>query len=576
MLSKTPLFDAAVKPILTALSPGQEMSCPLSGKTWPLSEEEIAWCHFFHVPPSKVEPETRLNYLGGFNTGFAFFWKTDDLTGKPILAAIHPDSPFKVISDAAWHAADHRLFGQEPDFFRSVFDQIWELETAVPFEASRNVNVDDASVAIACVNTSESYMACASLVKRSFYTYTMVIGEDDMDVANGERVSRSFFVGGSRDIADSAYIFDSNACFHSTFLFDCWNCESCFGATNKRNKKYLWFNEPLSQGEWEHRRKKVDLSDAGVLSACLSRFYELWRKEGIWPEAFSTGNEDGEGERLVQCVRCHESYWQMRSKDCFRVRLGLENDHVAYGSGNAWLSNSYMSTGGASGSDCKFCVASAKTRSSEYCINCLDCEYCFGCVSLKSKRYCVLNKQYNEETYWPLVDRLKTKMLQEEMYGEFFPAKFSISGFPFSMGELYFGYSDEDLRRFGVPVFDPTRGQVLAPTAKHEPLDPSVIPERLEEAQSFVGVPLRDAELGRNFSVTPAEYALRKQERWPFPRQHFISRLTNLIRHSNSPLREETKCASCGSSVLTYKNFVFPERRVFCRACYLSSLEKNG
>jgi len=82
--------------------------------------------------------------------------------------------------------------------------------------------------------------------------------------------------------------------------------------------------------------------------------------------------------------------------------------------------------------------------------------------------------------------------------------------------------------------------------------------------------------LGRNFSVTPAEYALRKQERWPFPRQHFISRLTNLIRHSNSPLREETKCASCGSSVLTYKNFVFPERRVFCRACYLSSLEKNG
>ncbi|MFH1089896.1 MAG: hypothetical protein V1716_05765 [Candidatus Uhrbacteria bacterium] len=391
-------------------------------------------------------------------------------------------------------------------------------------------------------------------------------------------ILRSYHLSGCQQIADSAFLFECNSCHDCTFLFDCHDCESCFGAANQRHKKYLWFGEQLSELEWKKRRAEVDLSDEIQLKKWLKVFYTFWQEKGIWPETFSLGNIESPGERMNESVRCKNCYWQGKSTDCYYSRFGIENTQCMFCSGHGWETLVYSSTGGMSGNNNKFCLGCAKTSASEYCVFCVDCEYCFGCVGMKRSKFCVFNKQYSEEEYWVLVDQLKCRMLEEGSYGEFFSAKFSPSGFQFSTGEIYFGYSENDLDKYGALKFDAKRGQLLAPAQSEQIFNSNDLPETLEKLASMglVGKPIFDSVLERNFSITATEFKMYKENKWPFPRRHFVSRLTDLVRHSNSPIPIIVACKKCNKQLQTYKNYVFPERAVYCRECYLRFLEENN
>lgn len=56
----------------------------------------------------------------------------------------------------------------------------------------------------------------------------------------------------------------------------------------------------------------------------------------------------------------------------------------------------------------------------EYCLECHNCQNCFGCIGLRNKKYHIFNKPYSEEDYWQKLDKIKTKMLKDGEYGEFF------------------------------------------------------------------------------------------------------------------------------------------------------------
>ena len=576
-MNKTPKYDAKVKEILDGLQPGQEMVCPLSGKTWLLDEKEIEICRKYNVPPSKVEPETRLDYLSGFNTGFALWWKKD-IHGKVIMSSVHPDSEFSVMSDVEWDNTNFLDKGFDYQLDQLIWDQLWKLRLRVPEKATRSTASEN-TIGIASYRSIDSYMACGSMVNRCHYTYAMVNGEDSVDVANGEQITRSFRVNGSQNIVDCEYVFESVNCLNASFLFDCWNCEKCFGATNKRNKKFLWFNEQLSEEEWNKRRADVDLSCYSTAKKFEDRFHDLIRNQAVWPESFSFKNEDSNGERVLKCVRCEDCFWMIDSVDMYRARLGLGNEGCAYVSGPGWAKDTYMSTGTAQSANNRFCIAGQQMNSCEYSAFCVNCEYCFGCMGLKRSRYCIFNKQFTEDEYWEKIDDIKCQMLDDGIYGEFWPAKFCSHGFQYSVGQTYFGYSDEQLDRWKADKFDAGRGLVLSERQiENNPVSVEEIPDCIDEIDSekHVAVPIHDPELDRDFSVIKSEFEIYKKKRWPFPRQHFISRLTNLIRHSNSPHKMDYKCDSCQVDMVTYKNLKFQERKIYCKDCYLKYLESSG
>ena len=542
-----------------------------------MSQNEIDLYKKFNVPPCPCHPDVQMKYLGGFNTGMAVFWKKD-VHGQPILAAVHPDSPIPVMKDEEWHQNNFLKDQNGVGTNQTVMDRLWELMLEIPINATRNLDVQN-SVAFGSIKCIDCYLVNLNFSKNCFYGYALLEGEDSVDTANSVGVRRSFAVAGSFQVSDSEFIFESRNIISSSFLFDCWNCEFCFGATNARNKKYLWFNEQLTEDEWKKRRAQIDLSKTSVFEECRRRFYDLWREEGVWQPTSNYGNENSEGERVIDCVNSHECYWQNKSVDCFRCRYGVQNNGCFYTSGQGMEISSYMCTGGMYGKN-KFCMSCARGTGLEYCSFCSECENCFGCFGLKHARFHIFNAPYSEEEYWQELDRLKCRMLDEGSYGKFFPAKFSPSGFQFSASELFVGFSNEELRLFEALVFDPTRGQILAPGKENQlsPINAAQVPDTLEETapEKFVGVSITDGQSPRNFSVTSAEFEMYKKKRWPFPRKHFITRLVELVRHSNSPIEERVSCGACGKDVMTYKNFIFPERKVYCKECYLKFLEQNN
>lgn len=591
MSPQTPNFDQRLDAILSSLTLGEERVCSLTGETWVMDETEMAICKKFRVPPSRVKPGTRLNLLNGYNTGLAIFWNTDVSSRKPMISAIHPDLPFKVIDDVKWYAEDFASMGEEisgkagsvsdGDPHRSVIDQVWELMQIVPVRGKRNKDVDEKSVSVGSLNTRESYMTCSSVASRCLYTYAIFEAEDCLDVVNGAHIARSYAVGDSFNISDSEFVFSSHRCLKSSFLFDCRDCEYCFGATNKRHKKFLWFNEQLSEEDWKRRRAEVDLGRRSVADAWLGKFYELWKTQGVWPAYFELNNQDCRGEHILNSVRCRECYWQDKCTDCVRCRFGFEGNDCAYCSGFAWETRTYMSTGGVGGADNKFVMGNNTCVGLEYSAMCDDCQNCFGCVGLHKKEYHIFNKPYAEGEYWRRVDELKCRMLDDGSYGEFFPGKFSLSGFEHSAGAVYFDYRERDLERFGAIRIDPARGLVLAPKREDQHvvrLRASELPDYVDDATSdIVNSPIHDEELNRDFSIVAREIAMYKANRWPLPRRHFITRLTRWLRHANSPFSEEVVCGGCKKATKTYKNFVFgSDRNVFCMECYNRFIEKTG
>ena len=579
-MQKTPNYDKKLQVILDSLEVGQERECSVTGKKWKLDKKEIALCKKFRVPPSTVKPGTRMNMLNGYNTGLAVFWNTDAMSGKPIISAIHPDLPFKVVEDVEWHRNDYSCHNLEHDPNKKIFDHIWELAKVIPFKSKRNRQMDDKSIGVGNLKAVESYMVCGSIAIRSFYTYAVVNAEDSIDVVNGLNMIRSYSVTGSYQISDSEYVFESKDCLKCSFIFDCRNCEFCFGATNKRNKRYIWFNEQLTKDEWEKRRAEINLSCTEISQKYLEKFYELWRKDAVWPQGFSIANEDCFGEHVTDSVRCHESYWQEKCNDAYRSRYCVEMNDVAYVSGAGWGTRCYMIAGDTSGADNKFTMASNSGVGLEYCMVCDDCQNCFGCVGLSKKRFYIFNKAYSEEEYWRVLDEVKCAMLESGEYGDFFPGKFSLSGFEHSTGAVYYGYREHDLERFGALRVNAKNGLVLAPRKDEKlALPAALIPDCLDkiEAAGYVQVPIHDKHLDRDYSVLKREFEIYKQKQWPFPRRHFIYRLTDLIRHSNMPFAEETKCGKCEKEMRTFKNQKFShDRVVYCMPCYYEFIEANG
>jgi hypothetical protein len=509
------------------------------------------------------------------------FWNRDTFTGKSIISAIHPSLPFKVTEDVEWHKRDFSSEAKEIDLTRSPIDQIWDLMLTVPVRAKRNTDVDANSVTVGSFKTVDSYMTCGSSATRSMYTYAQFGAEDCIDVVNGYNVARSFSVSDSHNISDCEFVFSSHRCLKSAFLFDCRDCEFCFGATNKRHKKFIWFNEELSEEEWRKRRAEVDLGCRSIVDGWLEKFYELWKRDGVWPAFFSIGNENCEGEHIFESVRCRESFWMEKCVDCLRARFCLECNDCFYCSGCGWLTHNYMSVGNDNCADNKFTMSCKNCTGLEYCVMCDECQNCFGCVGLNKKQYHIFNKKYSQEEYWQKVDELKCRMLADESYGEFFPGKFSLSGFKYSAGAVYYNYRERDLNRFGAIHVDASEGLVLAPKREDVHvvrLNVDDLPDCVDEVKSdVVNSPINDEELGRDFSITQKELNIYQAQRWPLPRRHFIARLTRLLRHANSPFPKNISCGRCRQTTRTYKNFVFEDdRNVYCMRCYNSFIEIGG
>ncbi|MEK7105377.1 MAG: hypothetical protein AAB865_01705 [Patescibacteria group bacterium] len=574
----TPNYDQKVKIILDGLVPA-EQTCVLTGEKWLMDEEEIGWYKRFNVPPSKVHPLSRVKITTFFGTGFGWWWNKHAKTGKPVLSYVHPATGIKVLPDPEFFEQDNTDKGREYNPSTNFFDQIRTLQLEVPFTAWRSLIVPINSVALLSQGDENSFFVTGCKSKNSFYAYCAEDMENSAEVFESLFVVNSYNILNSNRIHNCKFVRQSFDCMNSDFLFDCRNCESCFGATNKRNGKYIWFNEQLSKEEWEKRRAEVDLGSRTVLEEYIAKFQGLVGHKAIWPENFNEQTENCIGEYLQKCRQCKYMLAGHDSQDNYygAVFLGNSENNAFVGGALQSFDNIY-SHAPLKSRGCKYVHSCYECQNMEYCMQCYNCENCFGCVGLIRKKFCIFNKQYEEAEYWQRVDELKCAMLDRGEYGEFFPAKFAPSYWPVSVGLLY-QIEEDEATKLGVNLLDPESAGALGELAEGTVLHSlDELPDHINqtEPEKWGGVPFMDPAEKRRYALLKPEIALYKQLGIAIRSMHPMKRLKSMVFEANSGNFIDSKCFKCGKAVVVATNKTYPDRTIYCREDYLKFIEENG
>jgi len=523
-----------------------------------------------------------MKLLHSFVVVFDIWYNRHAETDKSIISNVHPSTGIRVLPDSEWFAKDFQDQAVEIDLEKSFFDQYYKLNRAVPRAAGYHYVPPVRSLSFISLGDEDSYFVLGSQSKRCFSSTNIYDTEDSVECARlrggqlccnvirSDRMYRCFFTRESFDCTDSS------------FIFDCRNCSFCFGAVNQRNKKYLWFNEQLNQVEWEKRRSEVDLSSWQTRQEYENKFHDFVVM-AVWPENFNVNEKDSSGEYLQDCRGIRNGYYieSSGSSDLENVSfvLGRAPSQDIYG-GFAIIASSdcYQVLGVNNASQIKFALSIiSDSFDCEYCETCYNCEHCFGCVGLKYKKFCILNKQYSEDEYWKILDELKCVMLERGEYGDLPLANFSTQVCQSSGLGVIYGASDAECRLFGAkeikPADDGAEGAVLEPTLIR-PV--SEIPDRIEDKEKIAGTVWRDEKMNRRFSYLLPELEMYDQLKIAPPRKHPTRRITDLYREMNMPIFFETECQKCQKKISTAKNQAYPDRKIYCHACYLKYLEENN
>jgi hypothetical protein len=579
-MSKTPNYNTKVKEILDRLEPGERV-CDLTGEKWFMDEREIGWYNKFNVPPSKYSPLTRMRLMHGYFIMWNIWYNKHVETGKSIMSTVHPATGIRVLEDLEWYDCDFSELGKSLDLNQSFFDQYYELSRSVPRPAHDNIVQPENSLAFLSIGDQDSYFVMASKTKHCFYTANAFDCEDSAEIAMGKSIKQSYNVINSTRLFKCNFAQDCFDCIDCSFIFDCRNCEYCFGAANKRNKKYLWFNEQLSKKEWEERRLEVNLSSWQDRQKYENQFLEFLKTKVVWPENININTENSTGEYLEDTTNSHSCYHirgGSRDLDHVTFCLGTPSHDCVYCGGATGASDCYYNCGVTYCKDAKFCMNFVTgSQNVEYCERCNDCENCFGCVGLVRKKYCILNKQYSEDEYWSVLDKLKCQMLESDEYGDIPNLRFSTQHW--TCLQDFYEIDKETALKLGADNFDLLSHEAEGPEISPNKLkSPDTLPDQIKEAGygDIVGQVYFDQDMSRRYGYLKPELDLYRKLNVAAPRKHPRSRMLDLVLLLNKPEFLSATCQDCQKEVMIAKNITFPKRTIYCKSCYHKYLEKNS
>ena len=556
--------------------------CALTGRAWNMTQQEIDGYRRFGLPPSRYHPETRWMILNQFGTGYQWWWNRHWKTGEPLLSFHHPASGFRVLPEKEWFDMDFANNKTTWDPSRSFFEQYAAMARQLPQTATGTLITPENSIAFSSLGDKNSYFVTGSRSKNSFYSVLLLDGENSSEVWASSHISKSYQILHCERMHQCRFARESHDCLSSSFLFDCRNSEFCFGATNKRNRKYIWMNEQLSREEYEKRLSAVDLGSRKNQAYWLSQFEALLRGKTIWPENFNENSDTSTGEYLhgaTDCKFCMDFLGSAARNNWVYIGLG-QSENNAFCIAVKDASDSYFCRTVVSSANMKMCGHCVNSDSLKYCYNCYDCQDCFGCFGLRNKKYHVFNRPYEKEEYFRLIDEIKCSMLERGEYGEFFPLSLATGYVPYSWGVTFGSATAEHLVKYGQPLFGvcddgacgvekEMKGDGMKTTDE--------IPDSIDEiSDDWIGVPIWDPTFKRKFSFLRPEVEFYREERIAPPDRHFIRRVLEMPRVGQTIMFEDRTCEKCSKKVLTTKNLTYPDRVIYCRACYLKYLEQYG
>ena len=558
----------------------QKVVCQNCKDDFIIEPDDFGFYEKIGVLPPKLCPECRMQLRLCFKNERSFYKRVCDNCKKNIISIFSPNKNYLVWCSECWWSddLDAMKYGIDYDYSKSFLEQLNELWNKVPKPALvgfRNVNCH-------YINNAADNKNCYMIVESSnnencINCYWIQLSKDLVDCSFTNKVELSYEVDDCYNCNNLRFSKGCYNCLDSSFLLDCRGCTSCLGCINLRGQKYCIFNKQYSKEEYEEKLKHFRLDTYSGVENFKKEFSEFIKDK---PRKFaeitnavnSTGNYMTNVKNNRQCFHSYDAednaysvhVWR-EAKDCMDCNTAGRYAELIYNSLNTGIEASNVVCG-------SVCWGSQFMSYSTYCYNSNNC---FGCTGFKKGSYCILNKQYSKEEYKKLIEKIITKMKEEEIYGNFFPREFSLFGYNESAAINEFPLTKEEVLAKGFKWEDTPRGTYGKETIEWKNFPDSILelPENFDVNQEvFVCFDCK-----KNYRVIPDELTFYKRMQIPIPRTCPECRHLRRVeaRGPNKLWHRQCMCdierhGHAGKCETEFETSYAPERPeiVYCEACY--------
>lgn len=282
--------------------------------------------------------------------------------------------------------------------FKTFYQEYQKLLKAQPKESNLVFNSEESEFGDYIVNCKKVYYGFdASDCEDSFYQYDAFRNKNCIDTAYTAECELVHETTDSFQCFNCTQLLSCGQLQNCAYCYLCTGCQDCFGCVNLYQKRFCFFNQQLTEGEY---KQKV----AEYLATKTPQ--EIWaevqalRQTFPRPPMIGLNNENSEyGDYIYNNQKTYYAFDSTKNVECGYVFDSHRNKNsfdLTYCMGNEM---SYEVVDTIESFGCAY------GRNIEKCTDCvfsqmlINCQNCLGCVDLKNQSYCILNKQYTPEEY---------------------------------------------------------------------------------------------------------------------------------------------------------------------------------
>lgn len=584
MLSKTPNFDKTLNEILENLKPHQK-TCRQCGRVFEIFKEDIEFYKKLRVPPPTLCLNCRMQRRFGFYNNILKFYKKEDArTGEKTISTFHPESPYKIYDLKYWWSDKWtgEDYGRDYDFNKPFFEQFRALNLAVPHPAITHYwrGVIDSPYTISIIEAKRCYLSALSAdMENVHYSYYSGDSRDCFDCLHIGICENSYELIYSNRCYNCKFCYNCKDCIDSAFLYECRNCSNCFACANLRHKSYCFFNKQLTKEEYNKKIQEIHFGNREILNEYKRRFEDFIKKFIKKNLHNDPKNINCIGDLLDDARNCYQvvrgGWWIgdvgiENLRYCVDIYKTKDSMDLWVVGPNVTLTYELVETYNCF--NVKFSFFIRDGLELEYCLECHNCQYCFGCIGLRNKKYCIFNKPYSEENYWKELDKIKTKMLKDEEYGEFFPLSMSLHSYNDTYAQIEFPLTKGEVLKNGWQWSDEPK--IPPDLMGLELIEAKDVPKDIKDVDDSILNKAIVCEItGKPFRIIKPELEFYQKHNLPVPTKHPYQRMLERFQKRNPSKLWESICAKCQSPMYTsYPPEKQKELRIYCEKCYLQEV----
>lgn len=414
--------------------------CQQCNKTFQIFPEELEFCKRIEVPEPVLCPDCSTLRRMCFRNERSLYQRKCNLCQQDVISIFSPDKPYRIYCNKCWWGDKWNILdtGQKVDFNRPFFQQINEVFQKTPLCNIVFANSNNSDYTNYAVSNNNCYLIFASDYNESCcYSSYIFKCRDCLDTLFCNNCENSYEIIDCDNCYGSRYLQCCKQCVDCSFCYDCQSCNNCFGCIGLRHKNYFIFNKKYESNEYQIKiqnllnNKEKAIEEFNKLKLkCFYRFASNNKCTNSFGDYLNNCTDCFNCYDLIEGVNCRHTTLGLKPKDCYRC-TGVPNAELCYESVAVPEDNNM-----------KFSML-IWPRSSylEYCYFCRASNNCFGCVSLHKNEYCILNKQYAQQEYFKLKEKIIAHMSapggsalggkKTGEYGQYLSAQYS----PFAYNE---------------------------------------------------------------------------------------------------------------------------------------------